>query len=168
MHDARAIANFILDEFDAWQNEISNKKINKLIYFCHGFSLVRHTQPLIKNHIEAWVHGPVVKVVYDAFKHFEYHPITSRASYFDYVTGKQTLVNYEQLSAQQIVLIRNVVSHFAKYSADDLEDMTHTQFGPWAKVWNTPENQRGLRSRIPDIEIREFFEKRYGESAQSN
>ena len=168
MNDARAIANFILDEFDPIENSISNKKINKLIYFCHGFSLLRLDLPLVKNHIEAWVHGPVVKVVYDSFKQFDYRPITSRALYFNYVSGIEEVVTYGDVNSDQLAMTRKVANHFVRYSADDLEDMTHSQFGPWAKVWNTPESQRGLRSRIPDSDIQAFFKKKYAENSSSH
>ncbi|MFO1033488.1 MAG: DUF4065 domain-containing protein [Hyphomicrobiales bacterium] len=162
MLDARAIANFILDEFDPLENEISNKKINKLIYFGHGFSMLRLQLPLITNHVEAWAHGPVVKVVYEAFKQFEFRPITARATCFNYLTDKEEVVSYDELTDSHRQLTRKVVQHFVRYSADDLEDMTHTQFGPWSKVWNTPVDARGLRSRIPDEEILHFFKKKYG------
>ncbi len=168
VNDARAIANFILDEFDSNAYVISNKKINKLIYFAHGFSLVRLRVPLVKNHIEAWVHGPVVKVVYDAFKQFEHRPIVERATYFNYAVGGEEIVPYSGVGDEQRQLAKKVVSHFVGYSADDLEDMTHSQFGPWAKVWNTPEEKRGLRSRIPDEDILAFFEKKYGENTASH
>jgi uncharacterized phage-associated protein len=168
MNDARAIANLILDEFDAIENSISNKKINKLIYFCHGFSLLRIGTPLVRNHAEAWVHGPVFRVVYDAFKQFDYRPITSRAQFFNFVTGLEEKVNYDTITSTQLELTKKVAGHFVRYSADDLEDMTHSQFGPWAKVWNTPESERGFRSRIPDEEIHAFFKKKYEENSAAH
>jgi uncharacterized phage-associated protein len=168
MNDARAIANYILDEFDAVENEISNKKINKLIYYSHGFSLLRMGVPLVKNHIEAWVHGPVIRVVYDAFKQFEFRPIVGKALCFNYVTGSHEQVSYEQAQDSQLDLTRKVVNHYVKYSADDLEEMTHSQFGPWAKIWNTPEAERGLRSRIPDVDILSYFQKKHGETSPSH
>ena len=164
MNDARAIANFILDEFDAWECAISNKKINKLIYFAHGFSLLRFDKPLVKNHVEAWIHGPVFKVVYDAFKQFEFRPIDSRAADFNYVTGIEETVSYVDLSAGQRELTRKVVCHFVRFTADELEELTHSQFGPWAKVWNTPENERGLRNRIPNGDIEAHFKLKYGQN----
>lgn len=164
MNDARAIANFILDEFDSREHAISNKKINKLIYFAHGFSLFRIGQPLVKNHVEAWVHGPVFKVVYDAFKQFEFHPIVSRAVNFNFVTGVDEQVSYDLLGSEQRELTKKVVTHFVRFSADELEDMTHSQFGPWAKIWNLPESERGLRNRIPNEEIAAHFKLKYGQN----
>jgi uncharacterized phage-associated protein len=168
MNDARAIANFILDEFDPVRNEISNKKINKLIYYSHGFSLLRTSSPLVKNHIEAWVHGPVVRVVYDAFKQFDFRPITGRAQYFNYVTGLEEKVPYETMSLLHRNLTKKVVEHFVQLSADELEEMTHSQPGPWAKIWNTPETLRGFRSRIPDSDIHAHFRLKYGVSSSSH
>jgi uncharacterized phage-associated protein len=162
MNDARAIANFVLDEFDAARFEISNKKINKLIYFCHGFSLLRLDAPLVKNHIEAWAHGPVVRVVYDAFKLYEYRPISERAKAFNFAKGKEEIVQYEGIDAAQLKLVKAVTQYYVKFSADELEELSHSHYGPWAKVWNVPEAKRGLRSRIPDSDIREYFREKHG------
>ena len=129
-HDARAIANFILDSFDPVQDEISNKKINKLLYFCHGFSLIRLGGELIRNHVEAWKHGPVYRVVYDEFRKFEHRPVVGRASYFDMAKEAQQIVTYERVSPTERQLILKVVSHFKDFSANELEFHTHKPDSP--------------------------------------
>src|SRR4051794_25170043 len=83
MHDARKIANLLLSEFDSKRFDVTNLKLNKILFFLHAFHLVRNSRPLIKNHFEAWEHGPVVRVVYHEFKLFERAPITSLAKHLN-------------------------------------------------------------------------------------
>lgn len=168
MHDARAIANLILDEFDSVANSISNKKINKLIYYCHAFSLLRRGKPLVKNHVEAWEHGPVFRVVYDSFKSFDHFPVKGRATAYNFGNEAEEIVSDQSIPADAVDLIRKVVSYYLQYSADQLESMTHSQNGPWSQIWNLPESQRGFRSRIPDELIRLYFVKKFGEGSHSH
>jgi uncharacterized phage-associated protein len=167
-HDARAIANLILDRFDSQRFSISNKKINKLLYFCHGHSLLWLGEPLVKNHFEAWVHGPVVKVVYDAFKSFEFKPIVGRAEAFDYVVGDSRPVSYENMQDVECDLVVRIVGQYCSFTAEQLEAFTHREGTPWSEVWNTPENERGFRSRIPDKITLEYFAKGVGENSTSH
>ncbi|HKG75432.1 MAG TPA: type II toxin-antitoxin system antitoxin SocA domain-containing protein, partial [Aestuariivirgaceae bacterium] len=129
--DGRLIANLILDHFDSEEWAISNKKINKLIYFCHGFSLCRLSQPLVRNHFEAWRHGPVIKVVYDNFKKAEFSPIKIRATAFDYVEARELPVSYQAISSQMRDFILGITEHFIGESADELEQITHESGSPW-------------------------------------
>lgn len=161
-HDGRSIANLILDRFDAVRFEISNKKINKLLYYCHGFSLIRLNSNLLRNHIEAWIHGPVVRVVYEQFRKFEYRPIENRALFFDYETGREQIVSYEQVSPQETDLILKVATHFVKYTADELEEFTHKENSPWWIVKQMQPSDRGIRDRIPNELIRLDFTEKFG------
>jgi uncharacterized phage-associated protein len=166
--DARAIANLILDRFDSARFSISNKKINKLLFFSHGFSLSWLGVPLIRNHFEAWTNGPVVKVVYDSFKDYDFRPITGRALSMDYSSGELVVVEYSALPRNQIDLVVQVCEHFCSKSADELEALTHEEGSPWWQIWTLPEDERGLRNRIPDPLIQGYFSKRWGQSSSTH
>lgn len=167
-HDARAIANLILDRFDSEKYSISNKKINKLIFLCHGFCLVRLGRPLIRNHFEAWTHGPVVRVVYDAFKDFEWQPIQGRAQFLDYSHDRFLDVGYSEIPTEVIELVVRVSEHYASFSAGQLEALTHEEGSPWSAVWKLPEEDRGIRNRIPDRLIQGYFSKRWGQRTSTH
>ena len=64
MADVIDVANYILeisreesgdDEYEL----ISHMKLQKLVYFCQGYSLALYGRPLFPEPIEAWTHGPV-------------------------------------------------------------------------------------------------------------
>jgi uncharacterized phage-associated protein len=123
-YDARQIANLLLDLFDSNAHGVTNKKINKILYYIQAVALVRLQIPLVRNHFEAWDHGPVVKVVYHAFKNFEYRPISSPATALDYVSGKEVVMGFEHIAAEHRDFIFRVAEYYMKFTADELEDMT--------------------------------------------
>ena len=66
------VANFILvlgDQYDDG-DPISPLKLQKLLYYCQGFNLGAYDQPLFKENIEAWEHGPVVVSVWRAYRKY--------------------------------------------------------------------------------------------------
>jgi uncharacterized phage-associated protein len=162
------IANFILDHFDADLCAISNKKINKLLFYVHGCALVRLGSGLVRNHFEAWDHGPVVEVVYLAFKVHVSGPIISRATSFNYVTGQSEVVLYDDILDNHRSFITRVTEHYIQCSADELEAMTHKPDTPWTAVRCMSSLDRGIRNRIPNTLIEHYFRHRLGQSKTVN
>lgn len=167
-YDARKIANLLLDSFDSRQWEISNKKINKVIFFIHGVGLARLNYALVRNHLEAWDHGPVVDVVYQSFKQFDRHPISERASAFSYLTGQVEPLEYKDIGHRDREFMLRVAAYYIRYTADELETMTHEFDTPWSIVRSTPVEERGIRNRIPDELIREYFVNHLGRPSTVN
>src|SRR5882672_11176186 len=120
MHDGRKIANLLLSEFDPKRFDVSNLKLNKVLFYVHAFYLVRHSQPLIKNHFEAWEHGPVVRVVYHEFKSFGSAPITTLARHLDYETGTHDVIRFDDIDGAEHDFITRVATFYMQFSASQL------------------------------------------------
>ena len=58
-YTAQAIANFFL-----WQEQITQMKLHKLLYYAAGWHLGFTGEPLFDEDIEAWQYGPVVPSIY--------------------------------------------------------------------------------------------------------
>ena len=87
-HDARAVANFFLDLSVRHTRPLTMLHLQKLLFFAHGWWLVRRSEPLIRQSFEAWPLGPVVRLVYEAFgEHPKDAPIESRAKFLNYETS---------------------------------------------------------------------------------
>ena len=67
--------------------------------------------------MEGWVHGPVVRNVYDIFKNYQYNPI-------------DTNFEVEELDKEAQEIVDYVIEHFSKYDAKYLEKLSHEQ-EPW-------------------------------------
>src|ERR1041385_1190632 len=77
--DPKAIANYFLDLAESEKAAIEPLKMQKLVYFAHGWYLAFTGKPLLNEFVEAWQYGPVIPDLYHAFKHYGSQPITERA-----------------------------------------------------------------------------------------
>ena len=49
---------------------VSPMKLQKLVYFAHGWHLAIHNRPLVNEQVEAWKFGPVFSDLYHQIKSF--------------------------------------------------------------------------------------------------
>ncbi|MBU0578840.1 DUF4065 domain-containing protein [Patescibacteria group bacterium] len=121
--------------------DLTNLKLQKLLYFAQGQYLAKFNKPLFEDDIEAWEYGPVVKSVYHQFKHCGAFPITA----FD-------IDSEVNISDEKTLFLKKVWSKYAKYSAEHLVDITHKKGSPWEKNY-----KNGLNNIIPQNELRHYF-----------
>jgi uncharacterized phage-associated protein len=159
-HDARAVANLLLDRAEEHGAPISNLALQKLLYFAHGVFLVRHKQPMITGHFVAWQHGPVHPTVYETFKSAGAKPITFRATRRDYrMRTEFALPTPDDPEVKQVV--GDVVRNLAKLPASRLVDMSHVEGGPWHAVVNEIRTGEGLGLRIRDSVVLARFRRHW-------
>ena len=70
MISAIQVAQYLLALAHSKGDQISNLKLQKLLYYLQGFSLVVNNKPLFPEAIEAWTHGPVVASVYHKYSKY--------------------------------------------------------------------------------------------------
>jgi len=124
MADVIDVANYILEisreeSEDGEYELISHMKLQKLIYFCQGYSLALYGKPLFPEPIEAWTHGPVCPKLYHILKGYGSLPITASID-----PEKINLNEHERY------LIGMVYDTYGQYSASRLRKITHEE-GPW-------------------------------------
>jgi len=121
--------------------EISNLKLQKLMYYAQGFSLALRGEPLFLEPIEAWMHGPVVSSLYHRFKDFGSNPISPANDF-----------NPSVLSRDERRLIEEVYDVYGQYSAWKLRQLTHEE-DPWRNNFAEGEYSR----EIPQREMESYF-----------
>src|SRR5438132_10387110 len=99
MYEARKISNFIISRYGTRPCDLTNLRLNKLLYFIHGWALTSRPEGLVRNHFLAWQHGPVVRPVYDAFKIYGDSPVTRPAEYLDYASGETKAIGHDDIRA---------------------------------------------------------------------
>lgn len=134
-YSALDIAKFFIWKSQQENRRISNKKLQKLLYYSQAWSLVLDNKPLFDDKIEAWVHGPAIKSVYREFKRFGFNPIEIKVDEEDI----EVLKNSEVLNS-----VWNV---YGNYDANYLEYLTHSE-DPWQNARESLEFDRNS-----DIEI---------------
>jgi uncharacterized phage-associated protein len=70
-YTALEVAKWFTKWADFNDADMTNMKLQKLLYYAQGQYLAEHEEPLFDEDIEAWSHGPVVPSVYRAFKEIE-------------------------------------------------------------------------------------------------
>lgn len=99
--------------------EVSAMKLQKLVYYSQAWSVVWDEKPLFKEPIEAWVSGPVVRVLYEAHRgRFLLKPR-------DLSKGNARL-----LTADQKETIDLVLDYYGDKNSQWLSDLTHME-KPW-------------------------------------
>ena len=157
MLDARIIANEILIRARDDGLELTQLDVQKILYFLHGHHLLEHGVPLVKTEFEAWDHGPVQRVVYDAFRAFGDQPIDSLAERFDPV--KRTHHPFPRLTDNAAVsTIERHLYRYLEIPTFALVDMTHRPGTPWSRTMEQAKACVNVGMRIKDETIRQHFE----------
>lgn len=158
-HDPRAVANYILDACDlGGVCDVSNMKLQKLIYLAHRQHLGVFEAPLVKLGFEAWEHGPVSPIVYQCFKSCRSRAVDSRATMIDLESGRDVVVPHRLTSDQEAVM-DTTLAKYGRMTASTLRELTHSPGSAWQMVWD----RRMLEcsgTRINDKVILEEFESR--------
>lgn len=156
-HDARAVANLLLDMAALEAIELTNLKIQKLIYFAHAESLVRYQRALVRQPFEAWEMGPVVKPVYDQFKAFKDRPILQPARSFDVAAAAWIPVPYTAIGPGARATVQLTLASYGRVSAFHLSDLTHQPGSPWHIVRTTPTSVANVGLQISNSLIFAYF-----------
>lgn len=65
-----AVANWLLKLSWAENKPITQMKMQKMLYFAHGWHLALLDKPMMNEVVQAWQYGPVFESVYHTFKYF--------------------------------------------------------------------------------------------------
>jgi uncharacterized phage-associated protein len=138
--NAFPVANHILWRANKDADDISPMKLQKILYFLHGWYLAITGQRLVDEGFMRWQYGPVVPSVYRELRHYGAMPIDDYIKQYDENTGQflPFFVNTNALPQFNDVLER-VWQQYRGFSAIQLSSMTHQAGSPWALT--TPNDQ---------------------------
>ncbi len=157
MYEARKVCNFLLANFDAVEFDITNLRINKLLFFIQVAALRRLPDGLIRNHFEAWQYGPVIRPVFDAFKVYKEEPIRAPAEYLDYASGKRMPVPFEDIREEHRQIIIAEFLNYTHFTTGQLVSLSHEPNGPWDIIYRAHLADPTVSPRIPNQLIRRHF-----------
>jgi uncharacterized phage-associated protein len=107
------VAEFIIFK----STSISNLKLQKLLYYVQGWHLGLKGTPLFNESIQAWVHGPVVPMMFQRYKICGWNSIPRASA-------------PPALPLAESRHIDEVLGKYGKYAADQLERLSHSE-SPW-------------------------------------
>ncbi len=162
MYEARKICNLLIARERAHSHDLTNLRLNKLLYFIHGWGLTSRPEGLVRNHFLAWKLGPVIQPVFHAFKIFGESKITEPATYLDYATGETRPVPHEDISESDVEIIMRVFASYDRYTTGQLVDKSHEPDSPWDIVYSAWAKDNRANLRIPNELIRDYFHRQAG------
>jgi uncharacterized phage-associated protein len=154
----KAVANFFIQKLNEKGLDVSPMKLQKLVYFAHGWHLALSGDPLIAESVQAWQYGPVVESLYHDVKHWGSDTIRQPIAETVFDNGVLRLVIPSVSDTQKLHLLDQIALIYGEFDALQLSNMTHMPDTPWAAIKSQFANQLNQHSvTIPDALVREYF-----------
>lgn len=141
MYDARQVANWFIQRAAVEGKSLSIMQLLKLVYISHGWHLEVTGNPLFRNKIEAWQHGPVVPDVYRSFRPQGVMVPNVDSSFVG------------ELPSRLTGFLDEIYRIYGGYSPFHLSEITHVSGGPW----DTAIKQNGRFAPITDEIIQAHY-----------
>lgn len=155
MHPTAAVANEFLELGESEGIPISPMKLQKLVFFAHGWNLAIYDRPLVNEQVECWEYGPVFRTLYRLVKRYGAEAITGRIE----SGGREPRLPLDA-GEETRSLIRTVWDCYKQHSAIKLSSMTHIPDSPWSRR-RQQYLERGLEvpigTDIPEDWIRDYY-----------
>lgn len=146
MESALSIAGYFIEKSFQEGIRLTNMQLQKMVYIANGLYLGLTSERLIKEEVEVWNYGPVIKPLYDSLKTFGSGKITVN------IPGSYSApVNLDDNN-------KNAVLDFTWKACKDkdgiqLSNWSHKDDSPWTKAY------RENKSIIPDGYMIDYFKK---------
>ena len=163
---AVVVANYFVDKGKKEGRPVEGVlKLIKLVYIAHGWHLGVNHKPLIREKVEAWKYGPVIRSVYDAFKEYGKDTITDHASTGVEPEMKTTID--ESIDKSACLFLDKIWNFYRDFSGLELSKITHKKGTPWHDVWHDDENQNVFGVVIEEEKIEGYYGSKCRESKKS-
>ena len=140
------VADYFIDKNNTEKVGLTNKKLQKLLYYAQAWSLVVNNKKLFEDDIEAWIHGPAISSVYSVFKKFG----------FENIVASVDNQEFSSLSSEERKILDTVWEVYGKKDANYLELLTHNE-DPWIKTRNSIPEYESSRKVIPPALMKEYY-----------
>lgn len=128
---------------------VTNKRIQKLLYYIQAWHLAINKEPIFEDKIEAWIHGPAIRSVYEEYKSYVANPI-------DKISNENIM---SELEKDVIEFVDRIVAAYSKYDTATLEYMTHAE-DPWQKARKGLELNESSNNEITQESMRDYYTAR--------
>jgi uncharacterized phage-associated protein len=167
---AAAVANYFLDLQDADSGPfppIDPMKLQKLLFYSHGWWLAFKDGPLFEEDVYAWPWGPVIPAIYAEFRDFGRRPIAGKRATDLVRTGPGALdfqIKVPSPPSEDVQeLLRGVWDSHKQLTGVQLSNATHAPGEAWTLV---KERYGDLSSKplIPNALIRDTFKAKLAQA----
>ena len=125
MIDARVVANRFLELARENGKRLTSMQLIKLVYIAHGWTLALLNRPLIRQDVEAWQYGPVIRDVYNETRRHGRSPISSSIA-----------APLESIDESEGSIIKQVFDLYGDMPGIALSNVTHMRGTPWEQTYD--------------------------------
>jgi uncharacterized phage-associated protein len=162
IYRALDVANYIVKKSLDLNKQISNLKLQKVLYYLQARYLVEKGYPIFEDNIGKWKYGPVTPSVYHEYKRFGSGAIENVSDQLEIkkdAFGNITDISIKQfnpdtIEAKDQCIIDNTVNSLGAFGAFELVNRTHQQ-----SIWKKYESEiiSGINLEYDDEEIKNYF-----------
>lgn len=160
IHKAKEVADWFIAWSEYKGKRLTRLSLQKLLYFSQGYSLAILGRAIFSDEIEAWVHGPVVRGIWQDNK----ADTVSLGNYtIDYIDN----FDFNLFSKEETQLLADVWETFGDKNAKHLENITHLEY-PWKNSYVENSNELcvidldDLNNYYSDLLYEDFLESEEG------
>lgn len=156
MYNVLDVCRYVINYSNDKDYDISNLKLQKLLYFIQAYFLINKNETCFNETIEAWDFGPVIPKAYSEYKQYGGGHIPSISSYIEMDSDNiwsvhRVKYNNNIFSNADKKMINDVINQFAEYTATDLTSLSQNQ-APWNNIYEPYTN-----NEITKESIKEYF-----------
>lgn len=137
------VADFIILFFREKGENITNLKLQKLLYYTQAWHLAIHGRPMFEGNFQAWTHGPVNVSVYNRFSDYRWQPITEA-------------IQGPNISQEEEAHIQEVLESYGGFGAYELERLTHSE-RPWKNARGDLPADSGSNRVISEEDMKAYY-----------
>jgi len=149
------IANYFIKKAQEDKKEISNKKLQKLLYYSQAWNYTLLDKKLFDEKIEAWVHGPAIRSVYKRFSNFGWQDLASKVQVSD--------SDFSDINSDEKELLDKIWEVYGKHHADYLEMLSHSE-DPWQEARKGLEPYQASDKAITLTSMKRYYGKKRQEA----
>ena len=138
-----ALADFLLVSCRERGENLTNLKLQKLLYYSQAWYLALHSKALFHEDFQAWVHGPVLPSQYHRFRDYQWRPIVED-------------VASPIVESATSGFLEEIVDVFGTETAVALELMTHRE-KPWMEARGSLAFDAPSTKVIPKNTMRAYY-----------
>lgn len=155
------LADYIVRYYNSVGDVISNKKLNKILYYIQGWHFGYFKgDPLFSEVPQAWVHGPVYPQIYKKYRWDNNIKVHEKECAPDVLEG---LLKGFNLNPDEEEFLSSLLVYYSKKSGAELEITTHRE-RPWLETRDELPAHIPTDREIPLSLIKEYFIDRRSKS----
>ena len=145
-NDAILVSKYVIKTLKEQNKEINHLKLQKILYYIQAWNLALLNEPLFEEDFEAWLHGPVIRKVWDEYK--------GHSVLIGELSEQDENINLKFTEDQEDV-IEDVIDAYGNKSGYYLESLTH-QEDPWKNA-----RKQGENTIIKKEEMKKYYRNLY-------